>query len=364
MNMKLTLFDRYIGREIIVSSLTVMFVVIIIVMSVEMVHFLKHMAEGRIPPESLLGFMGNSVMGYVITLIPLCLFLGVLIAFGRLYKDSEMTAIMSAGIGPMQWNRPLLMVAIPVSCVLLVLMLYAAPWIETQRDALKAQLNSQSEGSRFSAGQFNESRDGKSIFFMESSDSDNGLMKSVFYSTRQNDENTIDIARSATSRHDSNGGLFTVMHQGHQYIGNSGEANYRIIEYEEYGVLIPDDDTTSSYVPNKARKTAELIHATEPSLLAELQWRITVPLAALISALIALPLSHTSPRSGRFAKIAVAILVYLVYSNLLGVGKTWLSQGIVPFWIGTWWVHILAIMLLLILWLKGGFFSQRQRKPK
>lgn len=358
MNMRLTIFDRYIGREIIISSLTVMFVLLVIVMSIEMVHLLKYMAEGSIPQESLLGLMANSAMEYLITLMPVSLFLGVLLAFGRMYKDSEMTAIMSAGIGPMQWNRSLLMVVLPVSLLVLVLMLYVAPWVYQQRSDLRNQLSNRSESSQFSAGQFNQSRDGKSIFFMESNNEKNGLMNSVFYSTSQNGENTIDIARSATNRRDSNERLFTVMHHGNQYIGNSGEASYRIIEYEEYGVLIPGDDDTYSYVPNKAKKTQELMGASDPSMLAELQWRITVPLAAFISAFIALPLSHTSPRSGRFAKISIAILIYLVYSNLLGVGKTWIAQGVVPFWIGTWWAHILAIMLLLMLWVQGGFFSQ------
>jgi len=363
MHMKLSIFDRYIGREIIFSSLAVMFVVLVIVMSTELVYFLRYMAEGRIPSGSLLGLMANSAMEYSITLIPLCLFLGVLLAFGRLYKDSEMTAIMSAGIGPMQWNRPLLLVVLPVCSVLLILMFYVSPWVSQQRDELKAQFSDRSEGSQFSAGQFNRSRDGNAVFFMESNDEEDGLMKSVFYSADNDGESTVDIARSATSRHDENERLFTVMYHGHQYIGNSGEANYRVIEYEEYGVLMPSHDNEQSYISNKSKKSSALWDEAAPAALAEFQWRITVPIAALISALIALPLSHTSPRSGRFAKISVAILIYLVYSNLLGVGKTWLAQSVVPFWIGTWWVHVLAMILLLILWFRSGFFSQWQRKP-
>ena len=362
MNMKLSIFDRYIGREIIISFLMVMFVLLIIVMSTQLVHFLRYMAEGRIPPDSLLGLMGNSAMEYSITLVPLSLFLGVLLAFGRLYKDSEMTALMSAGIGPMQWNRPLMLVVIPVSLILLVSMFYVSPWISQQREDLKAEMSNRSESGQYSAGQFNQSSDGKAIFFMESNNEDNGLMNAVFYSANQDGENTVDIAQNAANHHDVNQRLFTVMYQGHQYIGNAGEANYKVIEYEEYGVLMPGDNDKQSYLPNKSKTSATLWKEAKPDSLAEFQWRLTVPLAALISALIALPLSHTSPRSGRFAKIAVAILVYLVYSNLLGVGKTWLAQGVVPFWVGTWWVHLIAILLLLVLWFQGGFFSQSRRK--
>ena len=355
MNMKLTILDRYIGREIILSSAMVIFVLLVIVMSTELVHFLKYLVEGRIPADSLASFMLNSLMEYTITLMPLSLFLGVLLAFGRLYKDSEMTAIMSAGIGPAQWNRSLLVVAVPVSLIVLVLMLYVAPWVSQQHDDIKTEIKARSESSMFSAGQFNTSRSGKDVFFMESND-ESGLMNSVFHSANRNGENYVDIAASATSFHDSNENLYTVMHQGYQYIGNAGEANFRRIEYEEYGVLMPAADKPDRFVDNESRTTAELWDETFPPLKAELQWRFTVPIAALISAMIALPLSRTSPRGGRFAKLSLALLVYLVYSNMLGVGKTWLINDSIPFWIGTWWVHIVALVVLALLWMKDGYF--------
>lgn len=359
MGIKLTVLDRYIAQEIIVSCLTVAFVLLTVVMSAELVHLLKFLAEGQIPADSLVNFMVNSILEYTITLVPLSLFLGVLLAFGRLYKDSEMTAIMSSGVGPMQWNRPLLMVAIPVSLICLLLMLYVSPWVSQQRDAIKSELQTRSESSQFAAGQFNSSRSGKAIFFMESNDSENGMMNSVFHKTDQDGENHVDIAQSASSFHDSNDRLFTVMQHGQQYIGSAGDANYRVIKYEEYGVLMPSSEI-GKHVDNKSRTTHELWDETFPPLRAELQWRLTVPIAALISALIALPLSHTSPRGGRFAKMALAMLVYLVYSNMLGVGKTWLIQGVVPFWVGTWWVHITALVVLALLWFKEGYFKQRR----
>lgn len=361
MNMKLTIIDRYIGREIILSSLTVIFVLLVIVMSTELVHFLKYLVEGRIPADSLVSFMLNSLMEYTITLIPLSLFLGVLLAFGRLYKDSEMTAIMSAGIGPMQWNRSLLLIAIPVSLVVLLLMLFAGPWVSQQHDDIKSEIKARSESSMFSAGQFNKTSSGKDVFFMASNDDESGLMSSVFHNSNRGGENAVDIATSATSIRDSKNNLFTVMHNGHQYIGNAGEANFRTIEYEEYGVLMPDAKKPDKFVDNESRTTAELWNETFPPLRAELQWRFTVPMAALISAMIALPLSRTSPRGGRFAKMSLALLVYLVYSNMLAVGKTWLINESVPFWVGTWWVHLVALAILGLFWMKDGYFVRRKK---
>ena len=93
-----------------------------------------------------------------------------------------------------------------------------------------------------------------------------------------------------------------------------------------------------------------------------MQWRLTVPVATLIIAMLALPLSQTSPRSGRYANLAWAILLYLVYSNLLSLGKNWIIKERVPAWIVTWWVHIVALILLFILLKLGGHLFRGKGK--
>jgi lipopolysaccharide export system permease protein len=85
--------------------------------------------------------------------------------------------------------------------------------------------------------------------------------------------------------------------------------------------------------------------------------------ATLIIAMLALPLSQTTPRSGRYANMAWAILLYLVYSNLLSMAYNWIIKERVPVWIGTWWVHIVALALLFILLKQSGHVF-RSKKPK
>lgn len=82
---------------------------------------------------------------------------------------------------------------------------------------------------------------------------------------------------------------------------------------------------------------------------AELQWRISIPLAALILAMLAVPLSYASPREGRFAKIALAIVIYIPYANLLVLCRKWISSGSLPSWIGLWPVHLCMLGLLVFL---------------
>ena len=111
----------------------------------------------------------------------------------------------------------------------------------------------------------------------------------------------------------------------------------------------------------QALTTSELLNSTNPEHKAELDWRITLPAATLILVMMALPLSQTTPRGGRYSKLALGILLYLIYSNLLGMGKAWISKGIIPYWIGTSWVHVLGVITLYILLRRSGMITKINR---
>ncbi len=353
--MKLTIIDKYIARELISAFFSVLFVLLIIVLSTEVVHLLKWVSQGVIPLSAFLTYLMNSLFEFGIILIPLSLLMGVLMAFGRLYHDSEMAAIMSAGIGPMQWYRPLLLVAVPVTLVLLVLLLFVQPMISYQRALIKAEIRSQVEVDTLVVGQFNRSNKGDAVLFLESENDTSREIENIFFQQQRESENHIDIATRTSSYYDGSGQRYMMMHDGTHYIGNAGDANFKIIKYKNYGIHITKKEVKAR-LSEKTKGVSELWASARPKDQAELQWRITIPLATIIVAFMALPLSQTDPRSGRYAKLAVALILYLIYSNLLGVGKTWIVQEKIPVWVGTWWVHIIAIVITLYLFKRSGYF--------
>lgn len=81
----------------------------------------------------------------------------------------------------------------------------------------------------------------------------------------------------------------------------------------------------------------------------ELLWRIGMPVSALILSLLAIPLSYVNPRAGRSANMLIAILIYVIYTNLMTVSQAWVSRGAMPFWVGVWAVHALMLLPLLLL---------------
>ena len=359
----LSIIDRYIGHEIIISWLSVLFVLVMVVISADAVHLLAWLVDGRIPIDMFLLLLLNNSYEFTVMLVPLSLLLGILLAFGRLYKDSEMTAVMSAGLGPMQWYRPLLMVALPITLLMFYLTLFVIPSVVGHRDGMMTDIKNRTELSALFAGRFNQSREGNAIFFLESQSEDRKVMDHVFYQQVRDDVAHVDIAMRAQNHHDKNGRDYMVMESGTHYEGEPGSGQYKITEYQEYGVYIPGSKDVSATLSVKALPSKQLWQSSMPRHQAELQWRLTVPVATLIIAMLALPLSQTTPRSGRYANLGWAILMYLVYSNLLSLGKNWIIKERVPVWIGTWWTHILALILLFVLLkLSGHVFRSTKAK--
>ena len=352
--MKLTIIDKYIAKEILLSFVAVIFVLLVIVLGTEIVHLLSWVTQGIIPISALLAYLVNSLFEFSVVLIPLSLLMGILLAFGRLYRDSEMAAIMSAGIGPWQCYRPLMMVAIPVTVLLFILLMFIKPMIAQHRAELTAEIRSQAEVDTLLIGQFNRASTG-GVLFLESEDKKNKTINNVFFQQDRDDSNHVDLSASTSTMVNEEGRRYMMMHDGTHYIGNAGESDFTIIKYKDYGLHISKKNV-GVHLSESTRNIKELWQSNRPEDRAELQWRITLPLATIIVAFIAFPLSHTDPRSGRYAKLALALVLYLVYSNLLGVGKTWIVQEKVPIWVGTWWVHIIAIIAAAILLQRSGYF--------
>ena len=358
------IIERYIVREILISWLTVLLVLLVIVLSTEVVHLLSWISEGVIPVSAFLAFLTNSLFEFSIVLVPLSLLMGILLGMGRLYKDSEMTAIMSFGVGPLHWYRPLMTVVVPVIMLIFILTLFVRPMILQQRAALMADIRSKPAVDSLLVGQFNRTGTSDTVLFLESEDKKAGKIRNVFLNQKREGENHIDIAASTESIHDENGQRYMLMHDGIHYIGNAGQANLKMIEYREYGIHIASKKTASIQLSESAKPVAYLWQSDRLVDKAELQWRLAIPVATFIVACIALPLSRTDPRSGRYSRLAIALVLYLVYSNLLSMSQSWIAHGKVPVWIGTWWVHIVAAFLLYVLLKRSGYLMRTSKVMK
>ncbi|MDQ1363849.1 MAG: Lipopolysaccharide export system permease protein LptF [Pseudomonadota bacterium] len=355
--------DRYVSRELLVTWLSVTLVLLLILMSSTLARLLGKAADGSIPADAVFPLLTITGARYLILLVPMSLYLGVLLTFGRMYRDNEMAALAACGIGMPRLYRPLLLVAVPVMIFMLAMTLRVMPDIAMRSALLQAEIENRSELSGLATGQFNQSRDGETVVFLDRQSADGKILQNLFVQQTVDSSVQIETALRAQRYRDEQGRQYILFGDGRHYKGEPGTADYRIVQYASHGIYLQDAVVVQPAKQRNAMTVEELLASDDISHLAELQWRLSIPLATLLLAVLALPLSHTSPRKGRYAVLGLAIFFYLVYSNLLGIGESWFTQGKSPAWLGLWWVHGFALLLIAFWWqLRAGGVRQIYRQ--
>ncbi len=92
--------DRYIAKETALTVGAVTGVLMLILLSNRFAVLLGDAAAGRLPRDTVFTLLGLASINYFIVVLPVALFLAVMLALGRLYRDSEMTTLMACGVGP------------------------------------------------------------------------------------------------------------------------------------------------------------------------------------------------------------------------------------------------------------------------
>ncbi len=341
--------DRYILREITLTWAAVTGVLLFILISNQFARILGDAAAGKLPREAVLALLGLTSLNYLTILVPIALFLSVMLALGRLYQDSEMAAINACGVGPRRLFRPVMLVALVLAGLMAWMSFGLSPWAANQIHVLRETAKQDAEIGSLEAGRFRPAVGGDAVFYAESVDAD-GVLSNLFVQNRRGDTVEVALAARGEQRTDTARGLRSmILFDGRRYEGIPGTVGFRVIEFVEHGIpirLSPPDLTSDK---TELLPSSMLIGSSEPGHIAEFHWRLSVPLAAAVLAFLAVPLSRTTPRQGRYGKLAVAVMVYILYSNLLGAGRVWVEQLEVPPWLGLWWVHGLVLMAAIAL---------------
>jgi lipopolysaccharide export system permease protein len=339
------IIERYLLKEVLQTLLAVTGVLSLIYVSNRFVRFLTEADAGALPAGMVVELLSLQSLNAMVLLLPLALYLSIILAFGRLYKDSEMTALAACGVGPGRMLRNILGVGLLFAVLVAGVSLYAGPWAEERSYQLMDRAKSASDISTITPGSFRESTTGDLIVYIEGLAPDRRTMNDVFIQSEKKGRQTIITAPSAYQRTDpKTGDRFIVLVNGYRYEGVPGNADFKVVQYKEHAVRIEEKAVAPATRQLAAVPTQTLWQSTEPGAGAEIQWRIAMPVSAVLLALLAVPLSRSNPRQGRYAKLFAGILIYVVYNNLLGVARAWLERGVVPAWVGLWWVHGLLLL--------------------
>jgi lipopolysaccharide export system permease protein len=359
------ILGRYVLKEVLASWLVVTGVLLIILLTNQMARVLARAAENQYPQQVVLELIGLGALQDVSILMPIGLLLGVVLAFGRLYHDSEMTAALACGVGTARLYWPVSLLAVFVTAVLAWLTLDLGPQAVERSLSLRSTALRAGQFAPISPGHFRTfGGSGGAVVYAEGLNPD-GSLSHVFVEREIDGRVQVAVANRARHALAADGSTHTLtLYNGERFEGVPGSAEFRIVHFGEHVIPVQVPQLTDAVTALEARPTRELVQSSDPGERAELHWRVALPVMCIVLTLLAVPLAHLRPRQGRFARVWLAVLVYLLYSNLVSAGKVWIARGTVPEFLGLWWVHAAVVLLaVVVIYAPGRLARWRNKSP-
>jgi lipopolysaccharide export system permease protein len=358
------IISRYLIKEVLASLLAVTVVLLLIFLSNQLVRYLSYAASGKIAANVVLQLLGFEVPYLLSLLLPLGLYLGIMLAYGRLYADSEMPVLNASGLGIKRLIGITSVLAFVVAGFMVFLMLWVNPSIAAQKGKSLAQSNML---DTLQPGRFQVMGGGKKVVYVEKISRNRQQANNIFLAEEKKsaaDDSNSWVVLSADhgyqAREPVTRDKFIVSANGYRYEGVPGQNAFKIVQFKKYAVRMQSPSVTSPREEEEAIPTKKLWHDYhDPAAAAELQWRIALPISVMILALLAIPLSQVRPRQGRYTNILPAMLIYIVYVNLLFIARNWVEQKMVPSAFGMWWVHLTLLALALALLVLQRYYQLR-----
>jgi lipopolysaccharide export system permease protein len=344
------ILDRYVLREVALSWLAVTGVLYAILFGNQLAQVLGQAAERGYPRAIILTLIGLMSLQNGTILLPIGLMLGIVLALGRLYHESEMSALRACGIGPGRLMLPIGVLALVATTLCGWTVLELAPRAFARAQDIQRAALRDAQFGQLEPGKFHPFAGGRSVFYAESGDPD-GTLHKVFVERGNADRVEVLLADRARQSVSEGGAVHTLLlYDGERFEGTPGVGATRRVHFAEHQIPVRVAGDAGGPVRVEARMTADLYGDPGAEATAEFQWRVSLPLMALVLAFLAVPLAELEPRQGRYARMGLVILVFFIYSNLLSAARTWLEHGALPTVIGLWWPHALALLVAGLLW--------------
>ena len=349
---------RYLIKEIAQTLFGVSLVLMLIGLSGQLVGVFADVAEGTLSVNTVFIVLGIKSLSMLMVVLPLSLYLAVLMTLSRLYQNNEMAAISASGVSQVYIVRIVLSFSVLFAILMGVFSFQIIPWTNSIQQSINAKVENASALEGMSAGRFRESAAGIGVTYVEAINDERTEMQGIFVQQKLKNNNELVIRANKGKRETDarTGDRFIVLDNGVRYERTAGKLNYTVISFEQHGVRVQEKVSTVKETKQTAIPTLQLLKSATPSAKAELHSRLAPVLLCLLLSALAVPLSQTSPRQGRYLRLGIGLLVYIVVTNLISVGKTWIQQGQVSTLLGLWWVHALLLAFVIFLLMQQAGF--------
>ena len=350
---------RYLIGEVFKSQFAVFLILITIILSQRFVQILADASEGELPGQLVLTLISLKLPQLAVLILPLAAFLGVLIAYSRIYAESEMTVLHATGVSEWYVTRVTLMLSLLIMLAAGGLMMFLSPWSAEREFEVLSKADADSGLSTLIPGRFQQTSNEKAVVFVQDMSRDGSQLSKVFLAQSASEDNltgSVVYAETGAVAEDSNGAQRLILSNGRRYAGSVDAPQFEVLEFGRYDIQIREQQVEQRRRKLTALPTDQLLQQVRAGgnaeANAEWHWRLAIPVSIPVLMLLAVPLSRVQPRQGKFGKLLPGLALFLLYFILLIVWrKSMLGSGKVPEWTGMWWIHglMLAIGVLLLL---------------
>ena len=355
---------RYLLKEVAKTQIAVFFVLMTIFISQKFVRVLGDASEGSIPGQLVMTFIALKIPDLAGFILPLSLFLGVLLAYGRIYADSEMTVLHACGISEWYVVRVTLVLAVITAIFTGIFTLYLAPLASEYQYQVKEELAADSGLSALVSGRFQQTGNQDAVVFIHDKDRETNSFNKVFVAQLPKGEHSgasiihssLVYAKTGRVFEDELGSQQLVLGDGIRYHRDIDSGEFQSVAFDKYYIQIKDQEVEHKHRKLSAITTLELYNNSSPELESAyrgtIQWRFAFPLICIILTFIAVPLSVVNPRQGKFGKMLPALMLFLGYLLLLTSMRSAIEKNAIPSVIGLWPIHFSALFIGIMLLMK------------
>ena len=340
------ILQKYLIGEITKTSIAVLAIFLVILTANTMLRLIEETSVGNFPTYLLFPLIIIKITQYSIYLIPISLFLGVILSFGRFYSGNEMAVINSSGISAYDISGIIARVVFPAALIVALFSLYVTPSATQYRYKIEHKLSSEERIEEINPGRFTSSQSGSATFFVENIN--NNTLERIFFSSSGGRAEAIESSSTARYIKDKDNRRYILLRDG--VISEIIPPDYtttRKTSYREHGVQLGQAIPEFINTKYDAISTLTLLSIGNRESNAELQSRLLLPIATVLLGFIAFPVSYSSPRKGRYAKVFLGSLIYFSYLIMMSIVEKLYLLGTTPPIFGMWWFHFLMLILIL-----------------
>ena len=355
---------RYLIGETFKAQIAVFVVLITIFLSQQFVAVLTEASEGQVPASLIFQVIALQLPALAALILPISLFLGILMAHGRIYADNEMAVLHACGVSEWYVTRVTLVFASILAVITAVLTLWLGPWAMSQEHEITERARMEAGLTAVQTGRFQQASSQNAVIFIEQQ-SNGGRLEGVFVAQLperaevRGERASVVMAEYGQVSGDGAGGQILVLENGRRYSQHVTELDHQVMRFSRYQMQIREQEIDEARRRLEAIPTNELIARDDYEAIAEFQWRLAIPLAMPLLTLIAVPLARVNPRQGKFARMGPALLIYLGYFLVLMAARRALGDGALPASLGLWWIHVALAIFGALLVFKGRPLGHR-----